>query len=161
MPRRSLRRRGAAPVVVIVAAVAAGCTSARPTAASLGREPVLAPLPAEVVLAEVRVAPRADRIGVPGRDGVVERVVAVDLLPAAAADLVLARSGARYGFRRVDLGVGTPVTVELRGTAPTGAQVVVTSSTAAPVLLYGSPDDVRPTPPDRPTTVVITVVSRQ
>ncbi|MEO5678829.1 MAG: hypothetical protein ABIS47_04085, partial [Acidimicrobiales bacterium] len=90
MLRRSLRRRGAAPAAAVAAALAVGCTSARPTAASLGQEPVLAPLPAEVVLAEVRVAPRADRIGVPGRDGVVERVVAVDLLPAAAADLVLA-----------------------------------------------------------------------
>ena len=62
---------------------------------------------------------------------------------------------------RVDLGGGTPVTVELRGTSPTGARVIVTASTAPPVPLYGGADELRPTPPDLATTVVITVVSPQ
>jgi len=81
------------------------------------------------------VPARRGRIGGAGRDGAVERVVAVSLAPAAAADLVQQRDGARYGFARVDLGGRAPVTVELRGTAPTGAQVIVTASTAAPVPL--------------------------
>lgn len=119
------------------------------------------PLPGELELADVRVAPRPSRVGVPGRDGVVERVVAVDLLPAATADLVQQRYGPRYRFSRVDLGAGTPVTVELRGMAPSGARVIVTASTGPSVPLYGGPDDVRPAPPDRPTTVVVTVVSPQ
>lgn len=118
-------------------------------------------MPGEVGLGDIRVQPRKSQIGVPGRDGVVERIVAVEPLPAAIADLVQQRHGSRYGFRRVDLGVGTPVTVELRGTAPTGALVVVTASTGLPVPLYGGPDDIRAVPPDRATAVVVTVVSRQ
>lgn len=105
--------------------------------------------------------PRKSQAGVSGRDGVVERIVAVEPLPATIADLVQQRHGSRYGFQRVDLGAGTPVTVELRGTAPTGALVVVTASTELPVPLYGGPDDIRAVPPDRATAVVITVVSRQ
>jgi len=128
---------------------------------TLAAEPVLAPLPTEVELADVRVQPRRGRVGVPGRDGVVERVVAVAQAPAAAADLVQQRDGGRYGFRRVDLGGGSPVTVELRGNAPTGATVVVTASTAPPVPLYGGADEMKPVPPDLATTVVITVVSPQ
>jgi hypothetical protein len=139
----------------------AACSQARPTAASLAAEPVLVPLPGEVELADVRVQPRRSRIGVPGRDGVVERVVAVPVLPSAVGDLLQQRDGGRYGFRRVDLGPGTPVTVELRGTAPTGAEVIVTASTAPPVPLYGGSDEVRPLPPDFATAVVITVVSSQ
>lgn len=139
----------------------AGCGAAKPTAASLAAEPVLAPLPGEVELGVVRVQPRRDRIGVAGRDGVVERIVAVDLTPAEAADVVQQRDGGRYGFQRVDLGGGTPVTVELRGRAPSGASVIVTSSSAAPVPLYGGPDEIRPLPPNLSTSVVITVVSPQ
>jgi len=126
----------------------------------LAAEPALAPLPGEVELSDVRVQPRRSRVGVPGRDGVVERVVAVALPPAAAADLVQQRHGDRYHFQRVDLGAG-PVTVELRGSAPTGASIIVTSSTAAPMPLYGGPDEVRPVPFDLVTTVVTTVVSPQ
>jgi hypothetical protein len=139
----------------------AGCGAARPTAQSLAAEPVLEPLPGEVELGDVRVQPRRSRIGVPGRNGVVERIIAVDLSPAEAADLVQQRHGARYSFRRVDLGGGTPVTVELRGSAPTGAEVIVTSSSAAPVPLYGGAGELRPLPPNLGTTVVITVVSPQ
>lgn len=137
------------------------CNSPKPSGASLAAEPVLAPLPGEVELAAVRIQPRAGRIGVPGRDGVVERVVAVDLDPDAAADLVQERHGARYGFDRVDLGGATPVTVELRGASPTGARVMVTASTAPPVPLYGALDEVRPLPPQLATSVVVTVVSPQ
>ncbi len=149
------------PVLLVVGGISSGCNSPRPSGATLAAEQVLAPLPGEVELADVRVQPRQGRIGVPGRDGVVERVVAVDLSPSAAADLVQQRDGDRYGFRRVDLGGGSPVTVELRGSAPTGAMVVVTASTAPPVPLYGGPDDLRPTPPRLSTTVVITVTSPQ
>lgn len=155
------RMRRAVLLVLLVLAVAAGCGAPRPSGASLAAEPVLDPLPGEVELADVRVQPRAPRIGVAGRDGVVERIVAVDLSPAEAADLVEQRHGARYDFGRVDLGGATPVTVELRGTSPTGAQVIVTTSTAPPVPLYGGPDEVQATPPELATTVVVTVVSRQ
>lgn len=119
------------------------------------------PLPGEVELGEVRVEPRRGRVGVPGRDGAVERIVALDLPPSAVADLVQQRHGGRYGFTRVDLGGGSPVTVELRGRAPTGATVVVTASTGPAVPLYGGPDEVRAVPPDLPTTVVTTVASLQ
>ena len=149
-----------ASVAVVVLALA-GCSSDRPTAASLAAEPVLVPFPDEVELAEVKMQPQRGTIGVPSRDGVVERIVAIEALPAAAADLVEQRHGDRYRFRRVDLGVGTPVTVELRGTSPTGADVVVTANLGPPLPIYGSPDDVRPAPPDRPTTVVIDVISRR
>jgi len=148
-------------IVVLMVGILGGCAGPHPDSASLAAEPVLSPLPAEVELADVRVPPRRGRIGVPGRDGVVERVVALELGPAAAADLVQERYGARYGFRRVDLGGGTPVTVELRGAAPTGARVVVTASTAAPMPLYGGLDEVQPVPPGLATTVVITVASVQ
>jgi len=143
------------------AALLAGCAAPRPTVASLAEEPVLAPLPNEVELSNTRMQPRRSRVGVTARDGVVERVVAVDLLPAAAADLLQQRNGDRYAFQRIDLGVGTPVTVELRGPASTGAEVIVTASSGPSVPLYGGTDDVLPVPPDRPTTVVISVVSRQ
>ena len=146
---------------MLLLGAAAGCAAPQPSAAVLAAEPVLTALPGEVELADVRVQPRRGRIGVPGRDGVVERAVAVPLTPSEVADLVQQRHGGRYGFSRVDLGATNPVTVELRGTAPTGAAVVVTASTAAPVLLYGGPDDVRAAPPDLPTTVVITVASNQ
>lgn len=146
---------------VLLLLLVAGCRSASPSARSLAAEPVLGPLPGEVELAEVRVQPRRSRIGVPGRDGVVERVVAVDMTPSTAADLVQQRHGSRYGFRRVDLGGASPVSVELRGNAPSGATVIITSSTAPPVLLYGGPDEVRPLPPELVTTVVTTVVSSQ
>lgn len=146
---------------LLLLAGVSGCAAAEPTASSLAAEPVLAPLPGEVVLGDVRVQPRRARIGVPGRDGVVERVVALDAPPAAVADLVEQRDGRRYGFRRVDLGGGAPVTVELRGGAPTGADVIVTASTAPPVPLYGGGDELRPVPPGLGTTVVITVVSPQ
>lgn len=127
----------------------------------MAAEPVLDPLPGEVELSTVTQQPRRSGVGVASRDGVVERVVAVDLLPAAAADLVQQRFDSRYGFRRVDLGVGTPVSVELRGASPTGAQVIVSATSGRPVPLYGSLDDVRTPPADRPTAVVISVVSRQ
>jgi hypothetical protein len=146
---------------LLLAGVAASCSAPQPSRASLAAEPVLERLPGEVELADVRVQPRKSRIGVPGRDGVIERVVAVDLSPAAAADLVQQRHGERYGFTRVELGGGSPVTVEMRGTAPTGAVVIVTASTQAPVPLYGGPDEVRPVPPNLATTLVITVVSAQ
>ena len=149
------------PLVALAVAFAAGCGAARPTAASLAAEPVLEPLPGEVELGDVRVAPRRTRVGVPGRDGVVERIVAVALSPAEAADVVQQRHSARYSFRRVDLGGGTPVTVELRGSAPTGATVIVTTSSARPVPLYGGAGELRPPPLDLGTTVVITVVSPQ
>lgn len=146
---------------LLLLAGSTACSSPQPSAASLAAEPVLDSLPGEVELAEVRVQPRRSRIGVPGRDGVVERVVAVDMEPAAAADLVQREHGDRYGFSRVELGRGSPVTVEMRGTAPTGATVVVTASTAPPVPLYGGLDEVQPVPPALSTTVVITVVSQQ
>ncbi len=150
------------PAVVAVALVAGGCAATpRPTVGSLADEPVLAPLPNEVELSTARFLPRRSRIGVAPRDGVVERVVAVDLLPGAAADLLQQRTGARYGFQRIDLGVGTPVTVELRGSAPTGAEVIVTASSGPSAPLYGGTDDLLPVPPDRQTTIVISVVSRQ
>jgi len=170
LPPGSSGRRFSVPVLLtaaalVIAAVVAvtlgGCTSPRPSSASLAAEPVLAPFPGEVELAAVRMQPQRGTIGVPSRDGVVERVVAVDLLPGAAADLVQERYGSRYGFRRVDLGEGTPVTVELRGEAPTGAHVIVTATTGSPMPLYGSPDDVQSAPPDRPTTVVVSVISRR
>lgn len=148
-------------LLLLLVVLSAGCNSPRPSAASLAEEPVLSPLPGEVELGEVRMEPRRGRIGVPGRDGVVERIVAVDLPPAAVADQLQGAHGARYGFSRVDLGRVSPVTVELRGTAPTGATVVVTASTGPPVPLYGGADDVQTVPPERPTSVVITVVSPQ
>ena len=148
------------PVLLMLLA-APGCAPAEPTAGELAAEPVLAPLPGEVELGDVRVAPRRGRVGVPGRDGVVERVVAVEMAPAEAADLVQARHGGRYRFRRVDLGGGTPVTVELRGTAPTGAAIIVTTASGPPVPLYGGPDEMRPLPPTLGTSVVITVISHQ
>lgn len=161
-PRARVASRAALGwAALLLAGLASGCNTPRPSAASLVAEPVLASLPGEVELADVRVQPRRSRIGVPGRDGVVERVVALGLTPPAAADIVQQRDGGRYGFTRVDLGGGTPVTVELRGTAPTGARVIVTASTAAPVPLYGGADELRPTPPDLATTVVITVISPQ
>jgi hypothetical protein len=147
--------------LLLAAGALGGCNSATPSAGSLAAEPVLAPLPGEVELADVRVQPRRSRVGVPGRDGVVERIVAVDTAPSAAADLVQQRHGERYRFRRVDLGGAAPVTVELRGRAPTGATVIVTASTAQPVPLYGGPDELRPLPPELATSVVITVVSPQ
>ncbi len=145
----------------VAATLSAGCTQAQPTVASLAAEPVLSTFPDGVQLSSITQQPRRSRVGVPSRDGVVERVVAVDLLPAAAADVVQQRYDSRYGFRRVDLGVGTPVSVELRGASPTGAQVIVSATSGRAVPLYGSVDDVRTPPPDRPTTVVISVVSRQ
>jgi hypothetical protein len=145
----------------VLLVLAAACNNPKPDGASLAAEPVLDPLPGEVELAAVRIQPRAGRIGVPGRDGVVERVVAVDLAPQAAADLVQQRHGNRYAFRRVDLGGESPVTVELRGTSPTGAEVIVTASTDTPVPLYGGLDEVRPVPPQLATTMVISVVSAQ
>ena len=148
-------------VVVASVMVLGGCSRALPTAASLAAEPVLDPFPGELELAAVTMQPRPGRIGVPSADGVVERIVAVDLLPAAAADLVQQRFDSRYRFRRVELGVGTPVTVELRGVAPSDAEVIVTASLNRPVPLYGSPDDVRAPPPERATSVVVSVVSRQ
>lgn len=148
-------------ILLTGATAAVGCGGAQPTAASLAAEPVLGPLPGEIELGDVRVPPRRSRIGVPGRDGVVERIVAVDLSPAEAADLVQQRHGVRYSFRRVDLDGAAPVTVELRGSAPSGATVIVTSSSARPVPLYGGPGDLRPLPPNLVTTVVITVVSPQ
>jgi len=138
-----------------------GCGSPEPSARSLAAEPVLAPLPDEVRLADIRVQPRRSRIGVDGRDGVVERVVAVRLTPSEAADVLQQRVGERYGLRRVDLGGATPVAVELRGTAPTGAMIIVTASSAPPVPLYGGPDELQPMPPTLSTSVVITVVSPQ
>lgn len=165
MPRlgskpRSASRRATLAGLLLLAGVG-GCAAAEPTASSLAAEPVLAPLPGEVVLGDVRVPPRRARIGVPGRDGVAERVVAVDAPPSEVADLVQRRDGRRYSFRRVDLGGGAPVTVELRGRAPTGADVIVTASTAPPVPLYGGGDEMTPAPPGLSTTVVITVVSPQ
>ena len=154
-----IRRR--LPVVVAVAAALAGCTNPQPSTGSLAAEPILDPLPDEVELGKVMMEPRRSGVGVSSRDGVVERIVAVDLLPSAAADLLQQRHDGRYGFRRVDLGVGTPVTVELRGLAPTKAEVIVTATSGVAVPLFGSPDDVRSAPPDRPTTVVVSVVSRQ
>lgn len=154
---RASRRAGLGALLVLVAA----CNNPRPDASSLAAEPVLEPLPGEVVLARVSIRPRASRIGVPGRDGVVERIVAVDLAPAAAADLVEERHGRRYDFERVDLGGGAPVTVELRGASPTGARIVVTAGTTPPVPLYAALDAVLPVPSDLPTAVVITVVSPQ
>ena len=148
-------------MVLVVVGGLAGCNGARPTSASLAAEPVLGPIPGEVELGLVTKGPQQSRIGAAGSDGVVERIVAVDLLPAATADLVQERYGERYGFRRVELGVGTPVTVELRGVSPTRAVVTVTASSGFLVPLYGSPDDVRRAPADRPTTVLISVVSRQ
>jgi hypothetical protein len=159
LPRRPGRRTLRA--VLLVAAGAAACAPAEPTAGDLASEPVLAPLPGEVELGDVRVVPRRGRVGVPGRDGVVERVVAVAMAPAEAADLVQQRDGGRYAFRRVDLGGGSPVTVELRGTAPSGAAIVVTTSSGPPVPLYGGPDELRPLPPTMSTSVVITVISPQ
>lgn len=156
-----MSRRIALAVAAAAAVVLGGCAAPRPTVASLADEPILGPLPNEMELSTARFLPRRSRIGVAARDGVVERVVAVDLLPGAAADLLQQRTGDRYGFRRIDLGVGTPVTVELRGSAPTGAEVIVTASSGSPVPLYGGTDDVLQVPPDRPTTVVISVVSRQ
>lgn len=153
--------RSVTAVLVVSATVAVGCTARDPSMASLRAEPVLVALPDAVELGSVTMRPRRARVGTSSRDGVVERVVAVDLLPAAAADLLEQRLDSRYGFRRVDLGVGTPVTVELRGTAPTGAEVIVTATSGVPIPLYGSPDDVQTPPADRPTTVVISVVSRQ
>lgn len=158
--RRRRRGRGVVAVALLLPA-AAGCSPAEPTAGDLAAEPILAPLPGEVELGDVRVVPRRSRIGVPGRDGVVERVVAVDMAPAEAADLVQQRDGGRYAFRRVDLGGGTPVTVELRGSAPSGAAIVVTASSAAPVPLYGGPDELQPVPAGMSTSVVTTVISRQ
>ncbi len=148
-------------VPLVLAGLAGGCAAARPTVTSLATEPVLAALPDEVELADVRVQPRRGRVGVPGRDGFVERVVAVEMTPDEAADVLEERHRGRYGFSRVDLGGGSPVTVELRGWAPSGAQVLVTASTAAPVPLYGGLDELQPVPPGRATTVVITVVSPQ
>lgn len=148
-------------VLLVLPVTSAGCGAAQPTAASLAAEPVLGPLPGEVELGLVKVQPRRSRVGVPGRDGAVERIVAVDLSPAEAADLVQQRHGDRYSFRRVDLDGGTPVSVELRGRAPTGATVIVSSSSARPVPLYGGLDDLRPLPPNLSTSVVITVVSPQ
>lgn len=158
---RGLRDLVRALLLGVLLAAGTGCGAAKPTAASLAAEPVLAPLPGEVELGLVRVQPRRDRVGVPGRDGVIERIVAVDLSPAETADVVQQRDGDRYGFTRVDLGGDTPVTVELRGRAPTGASVVVTSSSSAPVPLYGGVDELRPLPPNLSTSVVITVVSPQ
>ncbi len=154
--------RRSRPVAVAAAAALAGCTNPQPSTASLAAEPVLGRLlPHEVELGSVTMQPRQSRIGVPSRDGVVERIVAVDLLPAATADLVQQRHDSRYGFRRVDLGVGTAATVELRGVSPTGAEVIVKATSGRPVPLYGSPDDVRTPPADRSTTIVISVISRQ
>lgn len=147
-------------MLVAIGGVAA-CSPPQPSAASLAAEPILLTLPGEVELARITIAPRRGRVGVPGRDGAVERVVAIPTEPAAAADLVVQRDGARYKFQRVDLGGGTPVTVELRGTAPTGAVVIVTASTAPPVPLYGGLDAVMPVPPGLVTTVVVTVASPQ
>ncbi len=155
--RSGSRRAGLVALLVLVTA----CNNPRPDATSLAAEPVLEPLPGEVVLARVSIRPRASRIGVPGRDGVIERIVAVDLTPAAAADLVQERGGQRYGFTRVDLGAAAPVTVELRGASPTGAQVIVTAGTTPPVPLYGALDAVLPVPADLATAVVTTVVSPQ
>ncbi len=160
-PRPFGASRQARPVLLVLLGVSAGCGAPQPGAASLAAEPVLGGLPGEVELAEIRVQPRRGRIGVPGRDGVVERAVAVELSPAAAADLVQQRHGERYRFARVDLGGPSPVTVELRGTAPTGARVTVTASTAPPVLLYGGPDEIRAAPPQLVTTVVTSVASPQ
>jgi len=98
---------------------------------------------------------------VAGRDGVVERVVAVPATPTETADLLQQRNGQRYRFSRVALGGAAPVVIELRGTAPTGATVIVTASTAPLVPLYGGADEMRPAPPELATTVVITVVSPQ
>ena len=164
-PRRSPPKAGprwvrVALTAAAAAAVSAGCARAQPDVTSLAAEPVLSTFPDGVQLASLTQQPRRSGVGVASRDGVVERVVAVDLLPAAAADLVQQRHDSRYGFRRVDLGVGTPVSVELRGASPTGAQVIVTATSGRAVPLYASLDDVQTPPADRPTAVVISVVSR-
>lgn len=148
-------------LVVAATLVVGACGSARPSLSELAREPILQPLPGEEVLMAGRSAPRRGRVGVAGRDGAIERVVAVADPPAAVADELQRRFGDRYGFRRTDLGAGTPNTVELRGGVPGGAAVIATASTLRPVPLFSPVSAVVPVPPDRPTAVVITVISRQ
>ena len=115
----------------------------------------------EVVLLEQRSPPRRARLGVAGRDGAVERVVALVEDPAAVADDIQRRHGARYGFVRTDLGTGTPNTVELRGRVPDGPVVIATASTLRPVPLFSALSAVRVQPPDHPTSLVVTAISRQ
>jgi hypothetical protein len=154
-------------VLAVVIGLATACGSAEPTLAELRAEPVLQPLPGEIVLATKTLSPRRSQPGRIGRDGVVERVVQVDRDPVAVADEITNRNGERYRFRRTELPAGTPQTVELRGESPTGADIIVVASVSAPVPLIASLADVRaqPLPKDGPlpqrTAVVTTVLSRQ
>jgi hypothetical protein len=141
--------------------LAAGCAAASPSLARLHAEPVLQPLPGTSLLTTVEVAPRRGRAGSEGRDGVVEQVLAARAAPGDLATALQQRDGPRYGFRRVDLGVGTPRTVELRGRSAAGAEVHVVVSDAPPVPLYGSLADVPTAPAGLTTSLVVDVISRQ
>jgi hypothetical protein len=160
-----MRRRVA--VLAVVLGLATACGSAEPTLAELRAEPILQPLPGEVVLATKTLSPRRSQPGRIGRDGVVERVVQVERDPVAVADEIASRNGERYQFRRTELPAGAPQTVELRGTSPTGADIIVVASVSSPVPLIASLADVRapPVPSEGPvpqrTSVVTTVLSRQ
>jgi hypothetical protein len=156
-----LGRRLVVPVAVAAALLLAACTVAHPSITVLRAEPVLEPLPGEVVLLTAKSPPRRARIGVAGRDGAIERVVALTAPPAEVADLLQQRFGDRYRFQRTDLGRGTPNTVELRGTSDAGIVVIATASTLRPVPLFASLGAVQAAPLDHPTSLVVTVISRQ
>jgi hypothetical protein len=77
------------------------------------------------------------------------------------ADALQTRTEGRYHFRRTELGTGTPNTVELRGRTPTGVVVIATASTLRPIPLFGPVAAVQAAPADHPTSLVVTVISRQ
>jgi hypothetical protein len=147
--------------LALVAAGTAGCAGARPSVADMKAEPALAPLAGEVVLLTGEAMPRRSRIGVAGRDGAVERVVALTEDPSAVADELQRRFGERYHFLRTDLGAGSPNTVELRGRSSTGTVVIATASTLRPIPLFSPLAAVGAAPADHPTSLVVTVISRQ
>ena len=147
-------------LVLVVVGTACGST-ARPSVADLRAEPIFEPLAEEEELVATSIAPRRQRVGKDGRDGLVERIVAVDLDPVAVADIFERRHGQRYGFVRNDLPPGSPRTVELRGRSPTGARIVVVASYGRPIPLYLPLADVPAFPARRMTSVVVAVVSDQ
>jgi hypothetical protein len=147
--------------VAVAVALVVGCGAAHPSVAELRAEPILQPLDGEVLLLSTHSAPRRARVGVAGRDGAVERIVALQQPPTAVGDLLQQRFGDRYRFVRTDLGQGVPNTVELRGSAPHGIVVVATASTRPPIPLFAPLGAVQSAPPDHPTALVVTVISRQ
>lgn len=136
-----------------------GCSSAAsPTLAQLGGSPLLASFAGETVLTTFRVQPRRMKVGAPGRDGVIERVVALSTTPDATADEVQRR---QPGLSRIAIGSASSASIELRGKLANGGRVVVGVRLGEPRPLYVALDALAAFPPSATTSVVVTLISPQ